>query len=377
MRIVHILQGKAKPDSLNGVNKVVHWMATSQAQQGHDVEVWGLAVSMNLPPHPREYNLRLFPMRRLRVTLGPEIKMAISRLEPGTWVHFHLAFTPELPTIAQLVKKRGLAYGVTPHGIYALGGLKKSPWKKRLWIAVREAKYLRNAAWIQAIGASEVQEILRIAPGARVVLIPNCQEPIPVRVGAVPANAERPLIGFCGRLAMEHKGLDYLIEGFAAYKAKGGAGELWLIGEGKDRAQLERQAAKNGAAPNVLFLGAKHGEEKFDLVASVDAFIHSSRWDVLPGACMEAAALGRPLLVSRETNMAEYVERSGAGLVLEETSAVGVARVLERVQRLYEANQLQQMGENARGLIEKEFRWEENARRFVAAIAPSGSTPAR
>jgi glycosyltransferase involved in cell wall biosynthesis len=89
---------------------------------------------------------------------------------------------------------------------------------------------------------------------------------------------------------------------------------------------------------------------------------------------MEAAALGRPLLISRETNMAEYVERSGAGLVLDETSAAGVARVLDRASRLYEANELQQMGENARALIEKEFRWEENARSFIAAIAAARRT---
>src|ERR1035438_9937550 len=76
MKIVHILQGKAKPDSLSGVNKIVHWMATSQVRLGHDVEVWGLAVSMTLPPHPREYDLRLFPMTTLRVTLSPEIKAA-------------------------------------------------------------------------------------------------------------------------------------------------------------------------------------------------------------------------------------------------------------------------------------------------------------
>ena len=79
------------------------------------------------------------------------------------------------------------------------------------------------------------------------------------------------------------------------------------------------------------FLALKHGEEKLDLVASLDAFIHCSRWDVLPAACLEAASLGRPLLVSRETNLAEYVERSGAGLVLDETSAAGVHARLDRV----------------------------------------------
>jgi glycosyltransferase involved in cell wall biosynthesis len=372
MRIVHILQGKANLETLNGVNKVVHWMATSQLQQGHSVEVWGLAASMPPPPHPRKYNLRIFPVTRLPVTLGREIKAALASLEPGTWVHFHSVFIPEFPAISQFLKKRGFAFGITPHGGYASGVLKKNPWKKRLYIATREAGFLRNAAWIQAVGASEIQDILRIAPEVRVVLIPNCQEPIPARVGAVPANAGRPLIGFCGRLDMHVKGLDYLLEGFAAYKEGGGKGELWLIGDGEDRATLERQAARIGAQSHIFFLGVKRGEEKLNLLASLDAFIQCSRWEGLPMACLEAASLGIPLLVSRETNLAEFVEQSGAGLVLDETSAAGVQRALERVQRLYENNQLKQLGENARLLIENEFNWEENARSFVAAIAAAG-----
>jgi hypothetical protein len=54
MRIVHILKGKANPDTPNGVNRVVHWMAASELRLGHEVEVWGLAESMTPPPHSRE-----------------------------------------------------------------------------------------------------------------------------------------------------------------------------------------------------------------------------------------------------------------------------------------------------------------------------------
>lgn len=368
MRIIHILKGKANPETLNGVNKVVHWMATSQTRQGHEVEVWGLAESMTPPPHPREYRLRLFPLTRLRLTLGREMKDALARLEPGAWVQFHSVFIPEFPAISRLLKRRGMAYGVTPHSGYAAGVLARNPWKKRVYIALREAEYLRRAAWIQALGASEIADILRLAPHSRVVLIPNGQEPLALHLSAEHATAERPLIGYCGRLATQHKGLDFLLGGFASYKARGGAGELWLIGEGEDRARLERQAAENGSAAWARFLGARHGEEKFNLMASIDVFVHSSRWEGLPMACLEAAAMGKPLLVSRETNLAEYVERSGAGLVLDETSAAGVERALDHIQRLYEGGQLQEMGERARSLVETEFSWERNARSFVAAI---------
>jgi glycosyltransferase involved in cell wall biosynthesis len=374
MRIVHIAVGKVNPDSMNGVSKVVHWMATSQFRQGHDVEVWGLTTSRTPSTRSREYKLRLFPMTRLRVTLGRELKVALGCLEPDTWVHFHSVFTPEFPAISRLLKTRGIAYSVTPHGIYASSGLKKSPWKKRLWIAVREARHLRNAAWIQAVGASEIEDIRRIAPRTRVVLIPNGQEPLPAYERVVPASVERPLIGFCGRLATQQKGLDYLIEGFADYRAKGGKGELWLIGDGGDRSELEKLAAQSGGQPQVRFLGEKHGEEKLNMLANLDAFIHSSRWEGLPMSCLEAASLGKPLLISRETNLAKFIEKSGAGLVLDETSAAGVERALKRVQRLYEDNTLEQMGENARLLIEREFSWEENARSFVAAIAAARRT---
>jgi glycosyltransferase involved in cell wall biosynthesis len=78
------------------------------------------------------------------------------------------------------------------------------------------------------------------------------------------------------------------------------------------------------------------------------------------------------LVVSKATNLAKFVERSGAGLVLDELSAAGVLRALERVQRLYEDNQLQAMGDNARLLVENELTWENNASSFIAAIAASG-----
>jgi glycosyltransferase involved in cell wall biosynthesis len=131
-------------------------------------------------------------------------------------------------------------------------------------------------------------------------------------------------------------------------------------------------AAEGGFQNDVRFFGAMSGTAKLEVIANFDVFIHSSRFEGLPTACLEAASLGRPLLVSRETNLAEYVERGCAGLVMDETSVGGVTRVLERAERLYEDDQLAQMGENARLLIEKEFSWEENARRFVAAIAAAG-----
>ncbi|MBK7805817.1 MAG: hypothetical protein IPJ51_05910 [Saprospiraceae bacterium] len=42
MEIIHIVLGKANPERMNGVNKVVFQLATKQAESGRNVSVWGI-----------------------------------------------------------------------------------------------------------------------------------------------------------------------------------------------------------------------------------------------------------------------------------------------------------------------------------------------
>jgi glycosyltransferase involved in cell wall biosynthesis len=374
MHIIHILTGEANPETLNGVNKIVHWMATEETSQGHDVEVWGITKSVSkLRTDTYNYKLRLFPQLSFPAALAPEIKRALADLDRNTWVHFHSVFIFEFPGIARLLRNRGLLYGITPHGGYSSGVLSKNRWRKLLYITLRERWYISGASWVQATGLGEVKDILSIEPHARVELIPNGQERNLLAGLEVPQLAsEHPVIGYCGRLAIRQKGLDYLIQGFSAYKSHGGCGQLWIVGDGADRAIVERMVVEKDIQNHVKFFGAMSGAAKLKVLANFDVFIHSSRWEGLPMACLEAASLGKPLLVSQETNLADYVKRYGAGLVLDETSAAGVERVMECVQRLCENIQLKQLGANALLLVEKEFSWEENARSFVAAIRRAG-----
>ncbi len=368
MRIIHIIIGKANPESLNGISRIIHGMATAQHRQGHRAEIWGLADSVNLTPRHREYAMRVFKRTRVRFLLSRELQSAVDKIEPGTWVQFHSGFTPEYAMIARQLRDRRIAYGISAHGGYHGGVLKKNPLKKKLYFALWEKSFLGGAAWVHTMGPTEVEDLHKLVPGVRAVMIPSGQEAIPIPQPVSDPRIERPLTGYCGRLTMRVKGLDFLIRGFSEYKARGGKGHLWLIGDGEDRAALEAMAAEAGASGSISFLGAKFGQEKNQLIASVDAFIHSSRWDALPTACLEAAALARPLLVSPRINIAEYVQRANAGLLLDEASSDGVARALERVEDLYRAGKLQELGDNGRRMIEREFSWEENAARFVAAI---------
>lgn len=115
--------------------------------------------------------------------------------------------------------------------------MKKNGLAKSIYMTLFEKKVISGAAKLHAIGASEIEDLHRIAPKINVVLIPNGQALEEIQFAPCPCREpnERPIFGFCGRLAKEHKGLDLLIQGFSRYKKSGGKGELWLIGDGPDK----------------------------------------------------------------------------------------------------------------------------------------------
>jgi glycosyltransferase involved in cell wall biosynthesis len=367
MKIIHVLLGKANPDSMNGVNKVVHYLATEQHRMGYDVEVWGITFSKNPPVHNHEYNLRIFRDSKLRFYLSSELKEALKNLTPDTWVQLHSVFIPEFFTIAILLRKVGVRYGFTPHGGYSIGALRRRWLIKQIFLFLFESYVLRNAVLIHAVGETETVQILKIVKHNNVVLVPNGQDLLSLDFNKKIMQAERPIFGFCGRLDAVHKGLDLMIEGFNIYKKEGGKGELWLIGDGTDREKLLSMARAFGIQQSVKCFGAKFVEEKFQIIDNFDSFIHASRWDGIPTSCLEAAALSKPLLISRETNLASFVKSYSAGWVLIENTPEQISEEMFRVEREFSGSHLGEYGQRARRMIEAEFTWPNIAKKLVRA----------
>ena len=60
MDIIHIVLGKANPDRMNGVNKVVHQLATKQAASNRSVQVWGITEDLSHNYAERNFKTQLF-----------------------------------------------------------------------------------------------------------------------------------------------------------------------------------------------------------------------------------------------------------------------------------------------------------------------------
>src|SRR5205823_14529715 len=113
--------------------------------------------------------------------------------------------------------------------------------------------------------------------------------------------AASPVIGFVGRLAARRKGfLDFLAAGKRVSESLPDV-RLLIIGEadpGKPDAVEPSVAADYGIAGRCLFLGQQPNHELPLLYKTMDVLVLPSLFEGMPQVVMEAAAMGRPAVVT-------------------------------------------------------------------------------
>lgn len=124
-------------------------------------------------------------------------------------------------------------------------------------------------------------------------------------LGAAPGEY---LIGGVGRLARS-KGFDLLIEAFV--RAALPAARLVILGDGRERARLARQAR---AAGERVYLAGYRAEVK-DYYQAFDLFVCPSRREPLGRVVLEALDAGTPVLASATDGPSELLARHGGDLV--------------------------------------------------------------
>lgn len=179
----------------------------------------------------------------------------------------------------------------------------------------------------------------------------------PVDRGAAKAalGVEGPLLATVGAL-IERKGQSFALDALARLPGA----TLVVIGDGPDRAALERQAERLGISGRVRFLGARPPEDVAELVAASDAMLLPTRAEGIANAWVEALACGTPVVTCEAGGAREVIDTPAAGLVVAreaEALAEGVRQVLTHAP---EAAEVRRSAER--------FSWERNAEELEAHL---------
>ena len=360
MKIIHLILGKANPERMNGVNKVVHALATQQHRAGVDVAVWGITADLSENYPAREFATRLFKARRNPFALPEALSQALAALaaiNKEVVVHLHGAFIPVYYTLARRLTALGIPYVLTPHGSYSPAALGKSRITKLVYKQLFENYLLQHSARVHCLGLSEVVGVQHLNHRLRTNLLPYGFEPPRPVAPLFPAAPGRFRVGFCGRLDDHHKGLDCLVKGFAEFARHVPAAELWIIGDGPDRALVEDWAA-DAPEDSIKIMGSRFGDEKIALLGQLDVFAHTSHYEGLPTAVLEAVALGVPCVVTEATNLGSYVREYGCGEVLATASPALLTEALHRLHEQWGTPAAVAIAGRCRHMVNTAFNWQ-------------------
>ncbi|PAE17813.1 glycosyl transferase [Virgibacillus sp. 7505] len=133
---------------------------------------------------------------------------------------------------------------------------------------------------------------------------------------ALPTTMQVPpgkkLIVYTGRL-IELKGLSYLVDALASLKDRQDW-VCWMIGEGRNKQQLQNRVINAGLQAHVVFLGKR--EDVPSILKLADIVVSPSLIDNQPLSVIEAQLSGRAVIVSDAGGLPEMVNHGVTGLVI-------------------------------------------------------------
>jgi glycosyltransferase involved in cell wall biosynthesis len=287
------------------------------------------------------------------------VKEWLEQADPDVLVAFP---NPRMPSVFQAVnwmKRRGrpcVAWGI---------GLMVVHRGVPLWLRnLARRPALRRFDGIIAYGSRAASEYREVGyPGDRIRIAYNATALRPTRhPGPRSAFGTRsPVIVCLGQLTPP-KQVDRLISACATVqRMRGRSIDLWIIGDGTERAPLERQAAAE--LPQTRFWGQQRGEQLQALLRQADIL-------VMPGmgglAIQEAMAAGLPVIVAEgDGTQADLVrESNGWNIPVDDQSAL-VAAIEDA---LSDPERLLRMGAESYRIVREEINLEAMVDAYSSAL---------
>jgi glycosyltransferase involved in cell wall biosynthesis len=148
--------------------------------------------------------------------------------------------------------------------------------------------------------------------------------------------------------AFRFKGVEYAIRAFVSVVKEVPAARLVIVGDGVERVQLEALAKELGIHSAIDMRGwVKGGDELYRLYEESQVVLVPSVWpENLPTVCIEAMAIGRPVIGTNTGGIPELIADGESGFIVPMRDSAALA---EKILQLFHDETLRtKMGEHAR-----------------------------
>lgn len=158
------------------------------------------------------------------------------------------------------------------------------------------------------------------------------------------------------------KGQKYLLEAIAGISSAHPHLVLLMAGrQGNLTSELENLKNHLGLNGQVRFLGFR--SDVPDLLAAADLFVFPSLYEGLPGAVIEAMALGLPIVASDISPVREVVEKNLNAILVPPASSSELAKAIATL--LDDHNRALEYGKQSRKIFEMRFTLQQSAERMI------------
>lgn len=310
--ITQVILGRANTERQNGVNQVVRHYEKYLNERDIPNEIVGLVTekgeNLTFKRSPKGLLLSYLYLRRSEILI------------------FHGAFIPVFAVLVFLTSFNTRIWYM-PHGSFHSEALRKKNSVKKFYFAVVEKMILRRSEKVLALNESESVVCRRYARS--VVNVNNAMISAPHDRSCQGGSVLR--LGYLGRLAVYHKGLDSLLS-FCQYLLSIDVKFMLQIagsGSEEDEEELKRLVEESGPMSRcVKFVGPLYGEEKLLFLDSLDWLMAPSRHEGMPIAVLEGLSRGLPICVSKNIGFDKLLDQYNIGVFFHDNYELTLASMI-------------------------------------------------
>jgi len=171
----------------------------------------------------------------------------------------------------------------------------------------------------------------------------------------VKRNKHKLILACIGRL-YKIKGCEYLISAMNSIRRKDV--ELWMIGDGVLRQELEKMSESN-----IKFLGYVENADR--ILPKIDIMVSASLFEGLPVSIIEAMMASKPVVATKVGGVPELVIHNNTGILVPPKNPNALARAIVRL--ITNKKLREKMGKEGRKRAEKYFTTERMVSQFEKA----------